>query len=65
MKAHYRTTTVKDNVFIKTFFFFFFVNSKRRAKENLHPLLDTEGNIKGEKKAEVLSVFIASLPAVH
>lgn len=34
-----------------------------RAKENLHPLLDTMGNIttKDEEKAELLSDFFASI----
>jgi len=35
-------------------FFYKYINSKRRAKENLHPLLDVERNIttEDEEKAE-------------
>ncbi|KFV53301.1 hypothetical protein N328_01413, partial [Gavia stellata] len=41
--------------------FYQYINNKRRAKENLHPLLDTGGNIvtKDEEKAEVLNAFFA------
>ncbi|KAJ7413047.1 hypothetical protein BTVI_44296 [Pitangus sulphuratus] len=43
--------------------FYKYINNKRRAKENLLPLLDMEGNIvtKDEKKAEVLNAFFASV----
>ncbi|KAK4818546.1 hypothetical protein QYF61_014489 [Mycteria americana] len=39
------------------------VSNKRRAKENLHPLLDTGRNIvtKDEEKAEVLNAFFVSV----
>ena len=40
--------------------FYKYINSKRRAKENLHPLLDVAGNVKTEdkEKAEVLNAFL-------
>ncbi|KAK4825598.1 hypothetical protein QYF61_000687 [Mycteria americana] len=43
--------------------FFKYISSKRRAKENLQPLLDRGGNIvtKDEEKAEVLNAFLASV----
>jgi len=43
--------------------FYKYINSKKRAKENLHPLLDARGNIanKDEEKAEVLHAFFASV----
>jgi len=43
--------------------FYKYVNNKKRAKENLHPLLDARGNIvnKDEEKAEVLNAFFASV----
>ncbi|XP_064908670.1 uncharacterized protein LOC135578557 [Columba livia] len=43
--------------------FFKYVNNKRRGKENLHSLLDSEGNIvnKDEEKAEVLNTYFASV----
>jgi len=39
--------------------FYKYINSKRRAKENLHPLLDAVGNVTTEdkEKAEVLNAF--------
>lgn len=38
------------------------ISNKRRAKENIHPLLDVRGNVvtKDEEKAEVLNAFLAS-----
>ncbi|KAF1504960.1 hypothetical protein FQV18_0002372, partial [Eudyptula minor novaehollandiae] len=49
---------VKDNK--KSFYKY--INDKKRAKENLHPLLDAGGNIvtEDEEKAEVLNAFFAS-----
>ncbi|KAK4819943.1 hypothetical protein QYF61_015843 [Mycteria americana] len=43
--------------------FFKYISSKRRAKENLQPLVDGGGNtvIKDEEKAEVLNAFFASV----
>ncbi|KAK4810383.1 hypothetical protein QYF61_022086 [Mycteria americana] len=40
-----------------------YMNNKRSSKENLHPLLDTEGNTvtKAEEKAEVLNASFASI----
>ena len=42
--------------------FYKHINNKRRAKENLHPLLDAAGNVTTEDKeeAEVLSAFFTS-----
>ncbi|KAK4822026.1 hypothetical protein QYF61_006939 [Mycteria americana] len=50
---------VKDN----KKYFFKYISSKRRAKENLQPLVDGGGNtvIKDEEKAEVLNAFFASV----
>lgn len=44
-------------------YFYKYINSKRRARENLHPLLDTEGNLvtKDQDKAKVLNAFFASV----
>ena len=41
-------------------YFYKYINSKRTARENLHPLLDAEGNMvtKDQDKAEVLNVFV-------
>ncbi|GAB0203785.1 hypothetical protein GRJ2_002844100 [Grus japonensis] len=43
--------------------FYKYINNKRRAKENLHPLLDVGGNTvtKDEEKAEVLNATFASV----
>ncbi|KAF1472578.1 Ankycorbin, partial [Megadyptes antipodes antipodes] len=43
--------------------FYKYINDKKRAKENLHPLLDAGGNIvtEDEEKAEVLHAFFASV----
>jgi len=39
--------------------FYKYINCEKRAKENLHPLLDTVGNVTTEnkKEAEVLNTF--------
>jgi len=52
-------TVVRDNKKL----FYKYINNKKRAKENLHPLLDEGGNIatKDEAKAEVLNAFFASV----
>lgn len=52
-------TKVKDN----NKYFYKYINSKRRARENLHPLLDAEGSLvtKYQDKAEVLNAFFASV----
>ncbi|GAB0204509.1 mitochondrial enolase superfamily member 1 [Grus japonensis] len=52
-------TVVRDNKKC----FYKYINNKRRAKENLHPLLDAEGNMatKDGEKAEVLNAFFASV----
>lgn len=43
--------------------FYKYINNKRRAKENLHSLLDVEGSIvtKDEERAEVLGAYFASV----
>ena len=43
--------------------FYKYINSKRRARENLHPLLDAEGNTvtKDQGKAELLNAAFASV----
>jgi len=50
---------VKDN----NKYFYKYFNTKRKARENLHPLLDTEENTvtKDQDKAEVLNAFFASV----
>ncbi|KAJ7411233.1 hypothetical protein BTVI_50611 [Pitangus sulphuratus] len=47
--------------------FYKYINNKWRDKENLHPLLDTVGNIfsKDEEKAEILNVFFASIRGLN
>ena len=52
------TVGVKENKNL----FYKCINSKGRAKENLHPLLDAEGNITNEdkEKTEFLSIFFPS-----
>ncbi|KAK1212035.1 LIN1 transcriptase, partial [Pygoscelis papua] len=52
-------TAAKDNKKC----FYKYVRNKRRAKENVHPLLDAGGNIvtKAEEMAEVLNAFFASV----
>ena len=44
-------------------YFYKYINSKRRARENLHTLLATKGNTvtKDQDKAEVLNAFFASV----
>ena len=43
--------------------FYKHINSKRKARENLHPLSDAEGNLvtKDRDKAEVLNAFLVSV----
>ena len=47
------STAVRDN----KKYFYKYIHNKRRAKENLHPLLNVEGNTasKDEEKTEVLN----------
>ena len=44
-------------------FFYKYINSKRRAKENLHPFVDAAVNTTTEdkEKAEVLNAFFTSV----
>ena len=43
--------------------FYKYIDGKRKAKENLHSLLDTRGNMTtvDKEKAEVLNAFFASV----
>ncbi|KAK4829638.1 hypothetical protein QYF61_005849 [Mycteria americana] len=52
-------TVIKDN----KKYFFKYISGKRRAKENLQPLVDGGGNTvtKDEEKAEVLNAFFVSV----
>ncbi|KAM9590717.1 uncharacterized protein ACIBXB_005842 isoform 1-T1 [Morphnus guianensis] len=52
-------TIVRDNKKC----FYKYVNSKKNPKENIFPLMDTEGNVatRDEEKAEVLNAFFASV----
>ncbi|KAK4817308.1 hypothetical protein QYF61_009161 [Mycteria americana] len=52
-------TAIKDNRKC----FYKYISNKRKAKENLHPLLHAGGNIvtKAKEKAEVLNAFFASV----
>jgi len=52
-------TVVRDNKNC----FYKYINHKKKAKENLHPLLDVGENIanKDEEKAEVLNGFFVSV----
>ena len=52
-------TVVRDNKKC----FYKYVNNKKRAKENIHLLLDAEGNIatRDEEKAELLNAIFASV----
>ena len=52
-------TAVKDNK--KSFYKY--INGKRRAKENVHPILDAAGNVATKEKAEVLNTFFTPLIA--
>jgi len=44
-------------------YFYKYISSKRRSRENLHPLFDAEGNLvtKDQDEAEVLNAFFASV----
>lgn len=50
------------NIYTLQHTFHKYINSKRRNKKNLHPLLDVRGKIgmKAEDKAEELNAFFAS-----
>ena len=52
-------TIVRDN----KKYFYKYVNNKKKAKENICPLMDTEGNVatEDEEKAEVINAFFASV----
>ncbi|PKU29972.1 hypothetical protein llap_19725 [Limosa lapponica baueri] len=51
-------TDIRDNK--KSFYKY--INNKKRARENLHPLLDAGGNVATkDKKAEILHAFFASV----
>jgi len=53
------STKAKDN----NKYFYKYINSKRKDRENLHPLSDAEGNTvtRDQVKAEVLNAFFASV----
>ena len=52
-------TKVKDN----NKYFCKYINSKRKARENLYPLLDANNNMvtKDQDRAEILNAFFASV----
>jgi len=50
-------TKVKDN----NKYFYKYISSKRRTRENLHPLLDAEGSLMTKDKAELLNATFASV----
>jgi len=41
--------------------FYKYMNSKRRAKENLHPLLDAAGTMEDKEKTEILNAFFTHI----
>jgi len=44
-------------------YFYKYINTKRRARESLHPMLDAEGNTvtEDQDKAELLNAIFASV----